>query len=203
MYNNNQHFVGEHLTEDFRNSINRFNKLPCIDYNGFRLSESVAILRFLAAENLIPNGLAYNGDFKRNARIDEYLNWTHNNLRLGSGMYFMCVWAIPILTQSPPDEDLVSQFKAMYEKALDDLENIWLDTNYFICGDDISVADVFAACDIEQPRICGYDPCENRPRITRWLNAVKEHLNPHFNDAHEFIYKYADKYKGVAPISKL
>jgi glutathione S-transferase len=35
---------GEHLTDEFK-AINRFQKVPCFDDDGFRLSESVAIFR--------------------------------------------------------------------------------------------------------------------------------------------------------------
>lgn len=37
---------GEHLTEEYRKTANRFGKVPCIvDDDGFQLSESIAILR--------------------------------------------------------------------------------------------------------------------------------------------------------------
>lgn len=34
---------------------------------------------------------------------------------------------------------------------LDLLENIWLKNKPFLCGDDISIADLVAACEVEQP----------------------------------------------------
>lgn len=36
---------GAHLTDEFKNDVNRFQKVPCIIDDGFKLSESVAILR--------------------------------------------------------------------------------------------------------------------------------------------------------------
>lgn len=36
---------GAHLTEEFKTDVSRFQKVPCINDNGFKLSESVAILR--------------------------------------------------------------------------------------------------------------------------------------------------------------
>lgn len=35
---------GQHMKESFR-EVNRFQKVPCIDDNGFKLAESVAIFR--------------------------------------------------------------------------------------------------------------------------------------------------------------
>lgn len=64
--------------------------MPCIyDHEeDFKLSESVAIFRYLmekypnVAEEWYPN------DFKKRALIDEYLEWQHNNTRLFGAMYF-------------------------------------------------------------------------------------------------------------------
>lgn len=37
---------GEHLSEEFKNNINRFQKAPCIiEDDGWKLAESVAIFR--------------------------------------------------------------------------------------------------------------------------------------------------------------
>lgn len=37
---------GEHLTEEFKTTVSRFQKVPCIvANNGFKLAESIAILR--------------------------------------------------------------------------------------------------------------------------------------------------------------
>lgn len=40
--------IGEHMTEDFKANINRFQKVPCIIDDGFKLAESIAILRLVA-----------------------------------------------------------------------------------------------------------------------------------------------------------
>lgn len=38
---------GEHLTDEYKNNINRFQKVPCIvDDDGWKLSETVAIFRY-------------------------------------------------------------------------------------------------------------------------------------------------------------
>ena len=36
------------MTEDFKTNINRFQKVPCIIDDGFKLAESIAILRLVA-----------------------------------------------------------------------------------------------------------------------------------------------------------
>lgn len=42
-----------HLTDEFRDNVNRFKQVPAIVDDGFKLAESVAIFRYLAAKNNI------------------------------------------------------------------------------------------------------------------------------------------------------
>lgn len=37
--------------------------------------------------------------------------------------------------------------------------------------------------------VAGYEPGDGRPRIQNWLNSVKELTNPHYDEAHKFLYK--------------
>lgn len=56
-------------------------KVPSIDDNGFFLSESVAIVRYLARENKVADHW-YPTDSEKQARVDEYLEWQHLNTRI-------------------------------------------------------------------------------------------------------------------------
>lgn len=58
---------------------------------------------------------------------------------------------IPLLTQSPPDEKKVSQFQSRMETTLDHFENIWLSNNPFIAGNNLTLADLLAICELQQP----------------------------------------------------
>lgn len=125
--------------------------MPAIVVNGFQLSESVAIFRYLANRYEIDEHWYPKNDQVR-ARIDEYLEWHHLNTRLYGlqyfWMYFMKprgVTFIPKLAKStaPVDDYL--------KKTLDEIEHLWLKPGCFISGtDQISFADVLAATEIEQ-----------------------------------------------------
>lgn len=42
---------GEHLTEEYKKNINRFQRVPCIiDDDGWKLSETVAIFRYQSVD---------------------------------------------------------------------------------------------------------------------------------------------------------
>ncbi|XP_055716556.1 glutathione S-transferase theta-1-like [Phlebotomus papatasi] len=190
---------GEHLTEKYKKEVSRFPTLPCINDNGFRLSESVAIVRYLKNTRGFDD-FWYPEDPKAQALVDEYLSWTHNNIRMTSGLYFITKWRTPILTGQKADEKEVAKLEAELSKTLDIIENIWLKATPFIAGDSLSVADVFAACDIEQPRICGFDPLNSRPNLTAWFSRVKEKLDPIFTEHHKFIYKYGQRFQEASKL---
>ena len=60
---------------------------------------------------------------------------------------------IPALTQEPPNEKRVQNFQKGMEKALKDIQDIWLENGQkkYLGGDKISVADIIAVCELEQP----------------------------------------------------
>ena len=55
----------------------------------------------------------------------------------------------------------------------------------FLAGDEVSLADLFGVCELQQPVSVGYDVTKNRPRLTAWLQKVKDALQPHFDDTHK------------------
>lgn len=62
-----------------------------------------------------------------------------------------------MVTQQPPKESSVARFQAGMEKNLEQIENVWLENGNkkYLCGDKISVADIVALCELEQPSIAG------------------------------------------------
>jgi glutathione S-transferase len=146
----------QHLTDEFK-AVNRFQKVPCIvDSDGFKLSESVAIFRYLMQNKKESFGDNwYPSDIRTRALIDEYLEWQHNNTRLGCAMYFQSKFLIPKISGQPPNESKVAAFKKQMENSLDLLENVWLASaeKNFLATKEISFADILAACELEQPKM--------------------------------------------------
>ena len=67
-------------------------------------------------------------------------------------------WLIPLRTGNPIEEKQLENFWTKMNKNLDQIEQIWLENGKkkFICGDKISVADIVACCELEQPKMAGY-----------------------------------------------
>uniref|UniRef100_A0A1L8E5A1 glutathione transferase n=1 Tax=Nyssomyia neivai TaxID=330878 RepID=A0A1L8E5A1_9DIPT len=182
---------GEHFTEEFK-GINRFQKVPCINDNDFKLSESVAIVRYLAAKHKIPDTW-YPTDAKKQARVDEYLEWQHNNTRICLALYFQLMWLKPLLTGQKPKPEAVEEHLARVITTLDALENIWLEKTPFLTGNDITVADIWCACEIEQLVLTPYDFRKGRPRLAAWLDKVRKLSNPYYDEAHKVLKKISEK----------
>ncbi|EDS39819.1 glutathione-s-transferase theta, gst [Culex quinquefasciatus] len=183
---------GEHLTDEFR-AINRFPKVPCIVADGdFHLAESVAIIQFLAREYPEIPDHWYPRNSRTRARIDEYMAWQQHNTRSLCAAYFMYVWLRPRMLGTTVRPERAEQIKDEMERCLDFIEREYLGRgSKFIVGDEISVADLLAACEIEQPRMAGYDPCAGRPNLTAWMGRVREVTSPFYEQAHVVVNKIA------------
>lgn len=131
--------------------MNRFKKVPAINDNGFQLSESVAIFRYLTSQHNIDDHW-YPKDPKVRGRIDEYLEWQHVNTRQTCAQYFILTYLKPrTIGKSPGDAQVVASAEKQMIEVLDLIENLWLKPGHFISGTNkLSFADVLAACEIDQ-----------------------------------------------------
>ena len=108
---------------------------------------------------------------------------------------------IPTLTQEPPNEKRVQNFQKGMEKALKDIQEIWLENGHkkYLGGDKISVADIIAVCELEQPSMAGYDVKKGRPILAEYMERVKADLQPHYDEAHKIVYQMRNKFGGKIP----
>ncbi|KAK2185917.1 hypothetical protein NP493_217g04018 [Ridgeia piscesae] len=183
---------GEHLTEEFLR-INPFHKVPVIDDNGFILTESVAILKYLCGSRHMPEHW-YPVDVCRRARVDEFFGWQHTNLWLPSSLLFRTKYIEPRLKNIPVDLEKLHRAKVSMDQTLDQLENVFLRRQDYLCGDDISIADVHAICVLMQADAAGHDLITGRPRVADWIGRVKLRLQPHFDDVHSTLYAVREKF---------
>ncbi|XP_038220748.1 glutathione S-transferase theta-1-like [Zerene cesonia] len=182
---------GEHFTEEYA-LINKFRKVPVIDFNGFILTESIAIIRYLSRENIIPKSL-YPPESKAQARVDEYLEWQHVGLRLHCAMYFRVKYLAPITSGQPADPKQLAGYERRMFNAIQEFDTLWLGKHEYVCGDTITVADLMAAVELEQPRMAGIDPAERFPNIAAWWPKVRQHFNPYYDEAHVILNKIVNK----------
>uniref|UniRef100_A0A6B2E8D9 glutathione transferase n=1 Tax=Phlebotomus kandelakii TaxID=1109342 RepID=A0A6B2E8D9_9DIPT len=178
---------GEHLTEEFK-EVNRFQKVPCMNDNGFKLSESVAMVRYLAKKHNVPENW-YPKDAKKQAQVDEYLEWQHNNTRITCALYFQLLWLKPLMTGKKPNPEAVAEHQKRVEDTLDAIENIWLEKSPFLAGNEVTVADIWCACEIEQLILTPFDFRKGRPKLSAWMDKVRSATNPFYDEAHKILQR--------------
>lgn len=191
---------GMNRTEEYT-KIHPFQKLPAAEHNGVPMFESLAIMRYLTSTNDIPDHW-YPKDPKSKLRIDQYLDWQHHNTRMNCAMYFQSKWLQPLMQNRPVNPKQVARYQAQMEDTLAQIENFWLEEGkkkYVGSDDKISVADIWACCELEQPAMAGYDVRKGRPILEEYMNRVKADLNPHYDDAHKVVNMMVNKFGGKVP----
>ena len=175
---------GEHLSHPELRAANPNVKVPAMQEGSFCLYESGAILRYLCASRQLPDHW-YPRDLRKRALVDQYLDWHHLNLRIGSSGWFFTQH----MTKKPATHPKVLESKQLLLKTFDVLNESTLRDNKFLIGDEISIADIQAVCEMTQHWMVGRDLYAGYPNIERWVAACMVELQPHFDKVHAMIYK--------------
>ncbi|EEB17125.1 GSTD1-5 protein, putative [Pediculus humanus corporis] len=183
---------GEHKTQEYIDNVHPFGKIPAIDDNGFKMIESIAIIRYLARKYNVDDHW-YPKDIEKQARVDEFLEWQHMSERIPLSLFFLNTYLKPMLTGKKLDDNRLQKYKSQMEDSLNDIENVWLKDSQYLVGNEISVADLVGISEIEQPRISNYDVTAGRPRIAAWMKRVQNDLQPHYDDVFKILNKLASK----------
>jgi len=180
--------VGEHLGEEY-GKINPFHLVPAIDDNGFLLTESVAILKYLADKHQVADHW-YPKDLQQRARVDSYMAWQHLNLRIHGAMVFRVQVIDTKMSGKPVDKEKLARFESDLETTLDKVERIYLKNDPYLCGTNISVADLLGICELMQPVIVGHDVFKGRPKLEDWARRVKQKVGRElFDESHSQVYR--------------
>jgi len=152
------------LLQDYK-KVNPQGALPFLDDNGFTLSESHAILRYLCTtKNVAKNW--YPEDPKKRAQIDAYLEWHNTNIRKCT-LYFQTYYA-HVMPKAYFTWDAAEE-KRNVIKALNTLENYNLKNGKFIASnDEMTIADLSAISEIVRIKATKID-FEVIPRVKAWM----------------------------------
>ncbi|XP_058491564.1 glutathione S-transferase theta-1-like [Solea solea] len=185
-----QLMTGQQYSEEF-GQINLIKKVPVMKEGSFILTESVAILKFLAqkhASSAVDHW--YPADLQQQARVNEYLSWQHLNLRVHGSRVFL-LWAFyPLVTGSEVPKKKTDAAVEDLKQSLNLLEEKFLQDKPFIIGDQVSLADLVAIVEIMQPAGTGLDVLEGRPRLIAWRERVEQEVGKQlFAEAHASIMK--------------
>ncbi|XP_043094620.1 glutathione S-transferase theta-1-like [Puntigrus tetrazona] len=172
--------------------LNPMQRVPVLDDNGFVLTESDAILKYLATVYNAPDHWYPKLPQKR-AKVDEYTSWHHGNTRINiSTIFLQEVW-FPMLGVPTNPAKFEKALKKL-DGTLNMLENMFLKNQAFLCGDDISLADLLAACELMQLMCSERDVLKDRPKLLSWRSRVQSALSDTFDDAHSVVYQIREKF---------
>jgi len=184
-------FSGEHMREPYT-STNPNKMIPVLDDDGFVLTESSAILKYLAEKFGSP---AYPKDIKERARVNEVMDWFNANFYRDYGYGFIYPQLFPH-HKRPSDEAQSATVNWGKEKACGWLQvlndhTIGPDKKY-IGGDQITIADYFAVAILQAGELIGCDFAAY-PNVARWFSTMKQ--QPGFDKTYEVARGFADSLK--------
>lgn len=181
------------------------------------LFHSVAILRYLARTFPVSDHWYPKDNSKLQAKIDAYMAYQHLATRSFGSMYFVTGYVIPKSTKQPVNEQKLAKYKKGLNTVLDEISNIWLKDGRFIGGKDLTIADLLAVTELEQPSkklypalngifviyffvrsylftgLAGYDVRTYNKKILDYMTAVRETLQPHYDQVHSACYELQKK----------
>ncbi|XP_055405614.1 glutathione S-transferase theta-1 isoform X2 [Bubalus kerabau] len=172
--------------------VNPLQKVPVLKDGDFILTESVAILLYLARKYKVPDHW-YPQDLQACARVDEYLAWQHTALRRNCLRALWHKVMLPVFLGEPVSPEMLATTLAELDMALQVLEGKFLQDKAFLTGPHISLADLVAITELMHPVGAGCQVFKGRPKLAAWRQRVEAAVGEVlFQEAHEVILKAKD-----------
>ena len=165
-------FTGEHYQPPFE-AVNPNHLVPVLDDGDFRLTESSAILKYLAEKAGSP---AYPKDLQQRARVNERMDWINTQLcrDLAYGLVYPQIFPHHKRQSDEAQKATLAWAKeraAGWLKVLND--HIIGPKNAYLCGDKITLADYYGAPFAALTGVIGSDLAAY-PNVKRWLGNMKK-----------------------------
>lgn len=183
--------TGEHFSEAY-SAINPNNLVPALEDGDLRLTESSAILKYLADKIGSP---AYPKDLKRRAKVNELMDWFNTQFYRDYGYGLVYPQVFPH-HKRPSDEvhaGTIAWGKQGAERWLRLLNDHWIgpDRKYLL-GNEITIADYFGSAIVSLGDLIRCD-LGKYPNIERWLKNMKQLKS--WRDVNEVFYGFAESLK--------
>lgn len=162
---------GEHLKPAY-GAVNPSRLVPTLDDDGFLLTESSAILKYIADRTASP---AYPKDLQARARVNEVMDWFNANFYkdFGYGLVYPQLFPHHKRATDEAHDGAIEwgrQRACAWLKVLD--ESIIGASRPFVCGDRVTIADYLGAEIVALGEVIGCT-LSGYPNVQRWLNNMK------------------------------
>jgi glutathione S-transferase len=164
--------TGEHLGAAYQ-AINPNSMVPMLEDGDFRLTESSAILKYLAD---LVNSPAYPKDLKKRAKVNEMMDWLNTNFYrdLGYNLIYPQIFPHHKRRSEEAQAATIAWGQERARNWLRILDQHWIGPDRaYLCGDSITIADYFGAGLVT---IGDFVRCDfaQYPNIGRWLETMKK-----------------------------
>jgi len=185
-------FTGEHTQGEYA-AINPNKLVPVLEDSDFRLTESSAILKYLADKFDLPS---YPKDLQKRARVNERMDWFNTQFYRDFGYGLNYPQLFP--NQKRPSDEVqkatLAWGKEHAEGWLEVLDKHLIGPNQqYLCGDEITIADYFGVCLITLGELTRCD-FSAYPNVSRWIANMKKLKS--WNKVNEALYELAKQVKG-------
>lgn len=185
--------TGEQLKPEYK-AINPNGLVPYLDDDGFGLSESGAILRYLASKY---DSAAYPKDIKARAKVDELMEWFYSNYYkdYGYGLVYPQLFPHHKRRSEEATAGAIEWGKNKSRHWLGILDKNYIGADRkFLCGDTPTLADYVG---IEMVTLGDLIRCniQDFPNVCRWVANMK--TLPNWKKEHEVAEMFAASLKDM------
>lgn len=165
-------YAGEHAKPPYTD-LNPNALVPTLDDDGFILTESSAIMKYLADKFDLD---VYPKDLKARARVNELMDWFNTGFYRDYG--YNVVYPQIYEHHKRPDEatqkGTIEWGKAQTQKWLKVLNDHWLGKgNTYLTGDKLTIADMFGYALLTAGMVTR-DEFNGYPNVERWVAEVEK-----------------------------
>lgn len=185
-------FSGEHLKPEYA-KVNSTPLVPALEDGDFFLSESSAILKYLADKK---NSPSYPKDLRERARVNEMMDWLNTNLYrdIAYGVVYPQAFPSHKRRSDEAQESTVAWSAEKTRAWLKILDERLIGPNKnFLCGNRITIADYMGSQAVAIGELIGCD-FSPYPNVTRWLDNMKSLKS--WGRVHEVFDGFAGSLKG-------
>lgn len=163
-------FAGDHLSPGFA-AINPNRAVPVLEDGAFRLTESSAILKYLAEGVGSP---AYPVEPQARARTNALMDWFNTGFYRSFGYGLIYPQVLPDYAWPKAEMQATALARAETEARswFDVLDRHWLGAETWLGGAAPSLADYMGAVYVTNGELIAFD-LTPWPRILRWVEAMK------------------------------
>jgi glutathione S-transferase len=142
-----------------------------VDDNGFTLTESGAIIRYLACKHQLG---VYPAGIEARTRVEEAMNWFQTNFHVYHCVMLAYTYILPPLQSLEPGvlatiRHMGQQGSQRYLKVLNDH---MIGASPYVCGARMTLADYVGAANVTLGYFAGVDLAPY-PNVVRWLDTLR------------------------------